>query len=181
MFDDDDNNNRYTHLPYREGVGILLLNKKLEVFVGKRINSKIDAWQMPQGGANEQELFKDAALRELKEETGIINVEVIAESKNWIYYDIPGYLVPKLWNGKYRGQKQKWFLLKFLGKNSEIDLDNDIPEFSDWKWVKLEELPNIIVPFKRNLYINIMEEFMDKILSLKLSKKQKSLENKKNV
>jgi putative (di)nucleoside polyphosphate hydrolase len=145
----------------------MLLNKDNYVFVGKRIDTKSDAWQMPQGGIDDNESASDAALRELKEETGINNAVILGESKNWIHYDLPEYLIPRLWNGKYRGQKQKWFILKFLGTDDEINLQTEVPEFMDWRWVKMEELPNIIVPFKRKLYISIIEEFRDIILSLK--------------
>jgi putative (di)nucleoside polyphosphate hydrolase len=145
----------------------MLLNKDNYVFVGKRIDTKSDAWQMPQGGIDDNESASEAALRELKEETGINNAVILGESKNWIHYDLPEYLIPRLWNGKYRGQKQKWFILKFLGTDDEINLQTEVPEFMEWRWVKMEELPNIIVPFKRKLYISIIEEFRDIILSLK--------------
>lgn len=154
-------------LPYRAGVGLMILNPKLEVFVGRRIDSKLEAWQMPQGGIDDGEDITDAVLREMKEEIGTNNANIIADTKQWYQYDLPLHLISKLWNGRYRGQRQKWFLLQYLGKDEDIDINYDHAEFSDWKWAKIEELPNIIVPFKRNLYISVIEEFRDIILSLK--------------
>ena len=154
-------------LPYRPSVGLMILNDKFEVFVGKRIDSKTEAWQMPQGGIDEGETPKESALREMKEEIGTDNAEILAETKQWYHYDLPFYLISKLWNGRYRGQRQKWFLLKYLGTDEEIDIDSKHPEFIVWKWVKMEELPQIIVPFKKNLYISVIEEFRDVIWALK--------------
>ncbi len=145
----------------------MILNDKFEVFVGKRIDSKTEAWQMPQGGIDEGETPKESALREMKEEIGTDNAEILAETKQWYHYDLPFYLISKLWNGRYRGQRQKWFLLKYLGTDEEIDIDSKHPEFIVWKWVKMEELPQIIVPFKKNLYISVIEEFRDVIWALK--------------
>ncbi|MFV9875207.1 MAG: RNA pyrophosphohydrolase [Rickettsiales endosymbiont of Dermacentor nuttalli] len=152
-------------LPYRPGVGIMILNNQKQVLVGKRID-KLNAWQMPQGGIDEGESPKKAAMRELLEEIGTNNVEFIAESKEWFYYNVPKYLIPKLWNGQYKGQKQKWFLCKFLGQDSEITLDTEHPEFIEWQWVELSELPPIIVPFKQKLYYKIIKEFQNKIYNL---------------
>lgn len=156
-------------LPYRPSVGIMIINDKFEVFVGKRLDSKVEAWQMPQGGIDDGEVPRGAVLREMKEEIGTDNAKILAETKKWYHYDLPFYLISKLWNGRYRGQRQKWFLLKYLGMDEDIKIDNEHPEFVDWKWVKMEELPQIIVPFKKNLYISVIEEFRDIIISLKES------------
>lgn len=154
-------------LPYRPSVGLMILNKKLEVFVGRRVDTKADAWQMPQGGIDTHESPEKAALREMKEEIGTNNAEILAVTKQWYKYDLPEFLVPKLWKGQYRGQRQKWFLLSFKGEDQEINLNSSEVEFGDWKWVKIEELPNIIVTFKRSLYISVIEEFRDEIIKLK--------------
>jgi putative (di)nucleoside polyphosphate hydrolase len=155
------------NLPYRSGIGLMIVNKKLEVFVGRRIDSKLDAWQMPQGGIDENEEPADAVRREMLEETGIKNARIITETNNWYQYNLPGHLINRLWDGKFRGQKQKWFLIEFLGEDKEIKIDNEIPEFIEWKWIKIEELSNIIIPFKRALYISVIEEFRDHILELR--------------
>ncbi len=154
-------------LPYRPSVGLMILNSKLEVFVGRRVDSKSEAWQMPQGGVDDGEAIKDAAFREMKEEIGTNNAQILAETKQWYQYDLPYYLISKLWNGRYRGQRQKWFLLKYLGKDEDINISYGDVEFVAWRWVKIEELTQIIVPFKRNLYISVIEEFRDVIISLK--------------
>jgi putative (di)nucleoside polyphosphate hydrolase len=154
-------------LPYRASVGLMILNSQGMVFVGKRIDSKTEAWQMPQGGIDEGEQPEDAALREMDEEIGTNNAKILATTKEWYHYDLPIHLVSKLWNGMYRGQRQKWFLLNFLGSDNEINLDKHQKEFSEWKWVRIEELPQIIVPFKKNLYISVIEEFRETILKLK--------------
>lgn len=148
-------------LSYRKCAGIMLVNNQGKVFVGQRLDRTSDAWQMPQGGIEQGEKPFEAALRELEEEIGTNNVEIIAEAKNWINYDIPDELIPKFWNGIYRGQTQKWFLAKFIGQESEINLQTTEPEFSAYKWVSLDELPDIIVPFKRDLYSQVIEEFKD--------------------
>lgn len=150
---------RYASLPYRPGVGVMLLNQENMVFVGKRIDTRGEAWQMPQGGIDEDETPQDAVLREMLEEVGTRNAEVICESSNWFYYDLPDYLVPRLWHGKYRGQKQKWFAMRFLGKDTEININTEAPEFMAWRWVPMDDLPQLIVPFKRKLYNAILEEF----------------------
>ena len=145
-------------LPLRLGVGIVLLNHENNVFVGKRIDNPSDFWQMPQGGIDDNESFLNAAKRELEEETSIKNVEVIKELQDWLTYNLPKNLLGKIWNGKYRGQKQKWFIMKFLGKNDEINIKTQKPEFLDWKWVKPSNLPNIAVNFKINIYKKIKDE-----------------------
>ena len=152
-------------LPLRIGVGIILLNDKNNVFVGKRIDNPKNSWQMPQGGVDENEDFLQAAKRELEEETGVKSVKLIKELDGWFKYDLPEYLLGKLWEGKYRGQKQKWFVMKFLGKSSEINVKTKNPEFFEWKWIKLSKLPNIAVHFKVDIYRKIKEE----LTSLKLN------------
>ena len=151
-------------LPLRIGVGIILLNNKNNVFVGKRIDNHKNSWQMPQGGVDENEDFLQAAKRELEEETGIKSIKLIKELDGWFKYDLPKYLLGKLWNGKYRGQKQKWFVMKFLGKSDEINVKTKNPEFLDWKWIEVSQLPNIAVHFKVNIYNELKEEL--KILNL---------------
>ena len=156
--------NNFKQLPLRIGVGILLLNNENKVFVGKRIDNPQSFWQMPQGGVDKNEDFLQAAKRELKEETGIKSVELIKEVNDWLEYDLPKNLLGKIWNGKYRGQTQKWFIMRFLGKNEEINIKTKNPEFLDWQWVNSSELPNISVNFKTNIYKRLEEEL--KILNL---------------
>ncbi|OUS12223.1 RNA pyrophosphohydrolase [Rhodospirillales bacterium 47_12_T64] len=148
-------------LPYRPCVGIMLLNQHGKVFVAQRIDNPGKAWQMPQGGIDDGEEPIKAAFRELEEETGTANAELVAESADWHAYDLPRDLVPKIWKGRYRGQKQKWFVFRFKGQDSDINIETDIPEFSDWKWTDMSSLPDLIVPFKRDLYIKLVEEFSD--------------------
>ena len=145
-------------LPFRTGVGIVLLNRKNKIFVGKRIDNPAKSWQMPQGGVNKNEDFLQAAKRELKEETSVRTVEVIKELNEWMSYDLPKNLLGKLWKGKYRGQKQKWFIMKFLGKNDEINIRTQKPEFLDWKWIKASDLPAVAVDFKINIYKKMAKE-----------------------
>ena len=152
------NNNK--QLPLRIGVGIILLNHENKVFVGKRIDNPKNFWQMPQGGVNQNENFLQAAKRELEEETGIKSVKLIKELDGWYKYDLPKYLLGKLWKGKYRGQKQKWFVMKFLGKSDEINVKTKNAEFFKWKWVKPSELPEIAVHFKADIYKKIKEELI---------------------
>jgi putative (di)nucleoside polyphosphate hydrolase len=163
---------------YRKAVGLLIINEKLEAFIGKRRDTKAaDAWQMPQGGIDEGETPKEAAIRELAEETGITSVEIVAETEQWFRYEIPAYIATKLWGGKYIGQEQKWFLLKFKGKESEINLESyteERSEFSEWKWCKLEELADHVVFFKRNLYIEILESFRDYLIEIRKNLKKTS-------
>ena len=147
-------------LPYRSCVGAMLIDAVGRVFVAKRIDSPGDAWQMPQGGIDEGEDPAKAVMRELQEETGTDKAEIIAESDRWRAYDLPDELIGRLWGGKYRGQRQKWFALKFLGEDNDIDIEaHETPEFSDWKWVEIDEVVSLIVPFKRALYGDIVSEF----------------------
>lgn len=158
----------YYNLPYRRCVGITIINSEKKVFVGKRVDGKPNFWQMPQGGIDDNETIIEAAKREMLEETGIANSEIVAVSKKWLYYDIPECLIPKLWDSKYRGQKQKWILTKFSGDENEINLDLHHKEFKEWKWVDIEDLPRLVVPFKRKIYHNIIEEFYPIIKNLKI-------------
>ena len=150
------NNNK--QLPLRIGVGIILLNHENKVFVGKRIDNPKNFWQMPQGGVNQNENFLQAAKRELEEETGIKSVELVKELNEWLGYDLPENLLGKVLEGKYRGQKQKWFIMKFVGKDNEINVKTKNPEFLDWKWIGVSELPSIAVSFKVDLYKKLKEE-----------------------
>ena len=145
-------------LPLRIGVGIILLNHKNNVFIGKRIDNPKNSWQMPQGGVDQNESFLQAAKRELEEETGIQSVKLIKELDGWFKYDLPKYLLGKLWKGKYRGQKQKWFVMKFLGKPDEINVKTKNPEFFDWKWIKPSKLPDVAVHFKVDIYKKIKKK-----------------------
>ena len=148
------------NLPYRPCVGIMLLNQHNHVFVAQRIDNPGEAWQMPQGGIDEGEDPMTAALRELEEETGTAKARLITESRDWYAYDLPKDLVPKIWKGRYRGQKQKWFVFKFEGQDADININTEIPEFSDWKWVEMKSLPDLIVPFKQKLYQQLVDEFI---------------------
>tara|TARA_B100001179_G_C18296601_1_gene277693 strand:- start:64 stop:540 length:477 start_codon:yes stop_codon:yes gene_type:complete len=148
----------YKNLPLRRGVGVVLLNSKNKVFVAKRIDNPKKFWQMPQGGIDEGEDFLTAAYRELKEETSIKNVELIKEIDEPITYELPPYLLGIIWKGKYKGQKQKWFVMRFLGKESEINLNTKKPEFYEWKWIDLEEITNVVVEFKLEVYNKIKKQ-----------------------
>ena len=139
-------------LPYRPCVGIMLFNRHGKVFVGKRIDQTVEGWQMPQGGIDKGESPKQAALRELKEEVGTGKAEIIGEMEDWVTYDLPEHLIGVAFHGKYKGQKQKWFALRFTGEDGDIDLTSHEPEFSSFKWVDLKALPGLIVPFKRDTY-----------------------------
>ncbi len=147
------------HLPYRAGVGAMLIDRAGRVFVAQRIDSPSDAWQMPQGGIDDGESPRQAVLRELREETGTAKAEIIAEARDWVRYDFPAELVPKLWGGRFRGQEQKWFALSFLGTDADIDIATEEPEFRAWRWVDPAELPDLIVPFKRRMYEDLVAEF----------------------
>jgi len=151
-------------LPYRPCVGLMLANRDGRVFVGRRLDqggAEPDAWQMPQGGVDKGEDEETAALRELGEETGLTagHVDIIARSAEHLRYDLPDELVGNIWGGKYRGQSQRWFLLRFKGEDSDIDLNAHHPEFNAWQWVAADQLVDLIVPFKRALYRKVVEEF----------------------
>ena len=151
----------FNKLPYRSNVGIMMVNEKGYVFVGQRLDNNQNAWQMPQGGIDAGEDPETAAYRELLEETGVKKQDVrfVASSSQWLSYDLPEDLIPILWNGKFRGQKQKWFLFKFLGEDRDINIATEHPEFSKWKWIPKENLLKEIVPFKKSVYENVLKEF----------------------
>tara|TARA_B100001123_G_C15207585_1_gene985885 strand:+ start:740 stop:1213 length:474 start_codon:yes stop_codon:yes gene_type:complete len=149
------------NLPLRNGVGIALLNKKNKIFVGKRIDNPKNSWQMPQGGIDEGENLLAAAKRELEEETSIKSVILLKELDEWLEYNLPQNLMGKIWQGKYRGQRQKWFIMKFQGKDEEINVKTKKPEFFEWKWVEPSKLSNIVVNFKLNIYKRIQKEVND--------------------
>lgn len=148
-------------LPYRPCVGIMILNAHGQVFVGQRTDRYSEAWQMPQGGVDPGEDPQDAALREMWEETGITAdlAEVVAQTDDWLPYELPHELVPKLWKGKYRGQKQKWFLLRFKGTDDQVNIATEHPEFAAWRWLDPADLVDNIVPFKRDVYVKVLEAF----------------------
>lgn len=148
-------------LPYRPCVGIMLINHAGDVFTAQRLDSSANAWQMPQGGVDKGEQANLAALRELEEETGVTadKVTVLGETKGWFPYDLPHALVPKLWKGRYKGQEQKWFLMRFHGLDSDINIATEIPEFSEWRWTPSDQLVANIVPFKRDVYSRVLQEF----------------------
>jgi putative (di)nucleoside polyphosphate hydrolase len=145
-------------LPLRVGVGIALLNSSNKVFVGRRIDNPKNFWQMPQGGVDKNETFINAAKRELEEETGIKTTTLIREIDEWLTYNLPENLLGKIWKGKYRGQKQKWFVMKFTGSESEININTKNPEFLDWKWIDPNDLPNVAVNFKIKIYKRMAKE-----------------------
>ena len=145
-------------LPMRTGVGIIVLNNNNQVFVGKRKDNPGDKWQMPQGGVDKGEDFITAMRRELIEETSIKNIKILKEIQKMYQYELPKNLVGIIWKGKFRGQRQKWFITKFLGKDDEINLDTQHPEFIDWKWIDPKDLPEVIVDFKKELYLNLLKE-----------------------
>ncbi|MEO8529975.1 MAG: RNA pyrophosphohydrolase [Deltaproteobacteria bacterium] len=147
-------------LPYRPCVGIMLANADGRIFTGQRIDMPGPAWQMPQGGIDDGETARDAALRELWEETGIPAhlAEIVAQTSTPIHYDLPHDLVPKIWKGRYRGQEQTWFLFRFLGQDSDVNIDTDHAEFARWKWSEVDRLADEIVPFKRDVYTQVVKE-----------------------
>ncbi len=149
---------KLSKLPLRSGVGIILLNKDNKVFVAKRIDNPKNFWQMPQGGVDVGEDFLKAAYRELEEETSIKNVELIKELDGTTRYELPNHLLGIIWKGKYRGQKQKWFLMRFIGEDREINIKTKNPEFLDWKWIDLEMITKVVVDFKLNVYMDLKEK-----------------------
>ena len=150
--------NQNVDLPLRSGVGIVVLNNKNEVFVAKRIDNQKNFWQMPQGGVDKDEDYLTAAYRELEEETSIKNVDLIKELDGLISYELPKNLLGIIWKGKYRGQQQKWFVMRFLGKNSEIDIKTKNPEFCEWKWIDLENITDLVVDFKLHVYEDVKKK-----------------------
>ena len=157
-------NEKYKNLPLRIGVGIVVLNKDNKVFVARRIDNPKNFWQMPQGGVDKGEDFLSAAYRELDEETNIKNVELIKELEGEISYELPKHLLGVIWKGQYRGQKQKWFVMRFLGNDKEINLKTDKPEFLEWKWVELDMITELVVDFKLNVY-KVLREKIKKIIN----------------
>ena len=149
---------KFSQLPLRSGVGIIVLNKDNKVFVAKRIDNPMNFWQMPQGGIDGDENFLKAAYRELEEETSIKNVELIKEIDGTITYELPDHLLGIIWKGKYRGQKQKWFLMRFTGDDSEINISTKKPEFLDWKWIELDLITDQVVDFKLHVYKELKEK-----------------------
>lgn len=143
-------------LPLRLGVGVVVLNKENKVFVGKRKDNPVNKWQMPQGGVDNGEDLVGAMKRELSEETGIKNIKILKEIDGWSKYELPDYLLGKIWKGKYRGQKQKWFVVKFLGSDNEINLETKNPEFIEWQWIDIDSLPSVIVDFKKKVYEDLV-------------------------
>ena len=149
---------KFKNLPLRKGVGIVLLNKENKVFVAKRIDNPKNFWQMPQGGVDKGENFLAAAFRELEEETSIKDVSLVKEIDGVTTYELPDHLLGMIWKGKYKGQKQKWFLMKFKGDDKEIDINTKNPEFLDWKWIDLDQITEVVVNFKLNVYKEIKEK-----------------------
>ena len=148
---------KFKNLPLRSGVGIIVLNEKNKVFVAKRIDNQKDFWQMPQGGVNNGEDFLTAAYRELEEETSIKNVELIKEIEGTLTYELPDNLLGIIWKGKYKGQKQKWFLMRFLGTDNEINIQTKKPEFLEWKWIDINKITDVVVDFKFHVYRELKE------------------------
>jgi putative (di)nucleoside polyphosphate hydrolase len=152
---------RHEDLPYRPCVGVMLINREGFVFVGRRIDQTVEGWQMPQGGIDGDETPAEAALRELEEEIGTNKAEILREMNEWLCYDLPAHLLGVALHGRYRGQRQKWIAMRFQGEDGDIDVRTDHPEFSTWKWLAMEALPRLIVPFKRDTYARVIEEFRD--------------------
>ena len=157
-------NKKFKNLPFRSGVGIIVMNKKNKVFVAKRIDNPKNFWQMPQGGVEKNEDYLTAAYRELEEETSIKNVELIQELSGLTTYELPAHLLGIIWNGKYKGQKQKWFLVKFLGDDSDINIKTKYPEFSEWRWIDVNKITDVVIDFKLNVYKEVKEK-VKKILN----------------
>ena len=155
---------KFKDLPYRVGVGIIVLNKENKIFVAKRIDNPEGFWQMPQGGVDEGEDFLSAAYRELEEETSIKNVELITEIDEITTYELPNHLLGKIWKGKFKGQKQKWFLMRYLGSDNEININTSKPEFFEWRWIELDSITEIVVSFKLNVY-KILQKKLEKIIN----------------
>jgi putative (di)nucleoside polyphosphate hydrolase len=149
---------KFKNLPLRSGVGVVVLNKANKVFVAKRIDNAKNFWQMPQGGVDEGEDYLTAAYRELEEETSIKNVELISELDGLITYNLPEHLLGIIWKGKYKGQSQKWFLMRYLGEDNQINIKTKKPEFLDWKWVDLKEITNLVVDFKLHVYQEVQQK-----------------------
>ena len=149
---------KHEDLPLRTGVGIIVLNSKNKVFVGKRKDNPFDKWQMPQGGVHINEPLLVAMKRELEEETSIKNIKILKKFNQWLEYDLPENLIGKIWNGQYRGQKQKWFLMRFTGKEQEINIKTKNPEFLDWKWIELDQITELVVDFKLHVYQELKEK-----------------------
>jgi putative (di)nucleoside polyphosphate hydrolase len=150
-----------SELPYRPCVGTMVFNRQGRVFVGNRIDQSIESWQMPQGGIDPGETPEETMRRELKEEIGTDNVEILREHPDWLTYELPDHLLGVAWEGRYRGQRLKWFALRFLGTDSEIDVKTPHQEFSEWKWIGIGELLPLVVPFKRDIYFQVIEAFRD--------------------
>lgn len=153
------------NLPYRPCVGIVLANREGRIFAGQRLDSEVAAWQMPQGGIDPGEDPRDAALRELWEETGVTRdlVTVEAETADWVRYDLPPHLLGRVWKGRFRGQEQRWFLMRFKGADNQIVIETEHPEFSEWTWIDPRDLVEKIVPFKRDVYAQVIAEFADRL------------------
>jgi putative (di)nucleoside polyphosphate hydrolase len=152
-------------LPYRPCVGIMLLNQENKVFIAQRLDTVVEAWQMPQGGIDEGETPEEAVMRELYEEVGTSNAEIIASTPEWHHYDLPKNLAHKLWDGRYRGQRQKWFALRFLGTDADINIDTPHPEFCAWRWAEVDELEQLAVPFKREVYKQVIQQLYPTIIA----------------
>jgi len=157
----------YAERPYRLGVGLVLLNPAAQVFVAQRIDTPEPAWQMPQGGIDAGEDARTAVFREMAEEIGTDAAEVLAETEDWLTYDLPPAIADGIWKGRYRGQKQKWFLMRYLGADADIDIATAHPEFSTWKWAAFDTLPDLIVPFKRPLYRAVVEAFAPRVAAMR--------------
>lgn len=156
----------YDQRPYRPGIGLVLLNDQGLAFVAQRIDTPGNAWQFPQGGIDEGEDPRATALREMEEEIGTAKAEIIAESRGWISYDLPPDIADRSWKGRFRGQTQKWFCARFTGTDADINLETEHPEFERWRWMDLEEVPGLIIPFKRVLYDQVVAEFLPLARSL---------------